>query len=294
MKNTTAEELIITLRSIFATVGLPQQLVTDNGPPFGSSEFNKFCKLNGILLTHSPPYHPQSNGLAERNVATVKKNLAKQLRENEQKQCRKSLQLLLDNFLLKHRNTPNTVTGLKPTELVFKYVPRTLLTLIHPHAVKDEEKAMMMKRRQPEFTINDKVLAFINLGGRLGHWREGKIVERKSYRTYMVQFDNETRFMHVDHLKMDKSKNQHSENISEDEKNLRYQWLLQSLPTSIEKNEDKTYKEVPVTMETMEKSKIPQGPESDSSDHPSTPKSPKTPNLRRSKRIIKAPQKLDL
>ena len=67
MDTITSEKIIARLRSIFSTHDLPQQIVTDNGPTFTSEEFTK---QNGIKHTLSAPYHPSSNGLAERAVQT--------------------------------------------------------------------------------------------------------------------------------------------------------------------------------------------------------------------------------
>ena len=46
--STTAQKTIAELRNIFATHGLPQQLVSDNGPQFVSDEFATFMKSNGV------------------------------------------------------------------------------------------------------------------------------------------------------------------------------------------------------------------------------------------------------
>ena len=72
MTSTTATHTIAVLRQMFATHGLPQQLVSDNGPQFTSSEFSDFCAANGIKHIRTAPYHPASNGLAERFVQSFK------------------------------------------------------------------------------------------------------------------------------------------------------------------------------------------------------------------------------
>ena len=46
MKTTTTEKTIEVLRPLFAAYGLPEQLVSDNGPQFTSSEFEQFMKAN--------------------------------------------------------------------------------------------------------------------------------------------------------------------------------------------------------------------------------------------------------
>ena len=65
------------LRKLFAAYGLPESVVSDNGPQFTSEEFETFLKLNGVTHVLCPPYHPASNGLAQRNVQTFKNILAK-------------------------------------------------------------------------------------------------------------------------------------------------------------------------------------------------------------------------
>ncbi len=60
------------LRLISVRFGLPQLLVSDNGPQLVSEEFEVFMKANEIQHIQSAPYHPSTNGLAERFVQTMK------------------------------------------------------------------------------------------------------------------------------------------------------------------------------------------------------------------------------
>ncbi|XP_060118338.1 spectrin beta chain, non-erythrocytic 5 [Heteronotia binoei] len=51
---------------VFATHGLPDTLVSDNGMAFTSAKFQDFCGWNLIKCIQSAPFHPATNGQAER------------------------------------------------------------------------------------------------------------------------------------------------------------------------------------------------------------------------------------
>ncbi|CAB4043809.1 uncharacterized protein K02A2.6-like, partial [Paramuricea clavata] len=72
MPSTTSTQTIDRLQTIFARYGLPAQVVTDNGPQFTSAEFQLFLKTNGIKHITTAPFHPATNGQAERFVQSFK------------------------------------------------------------------------------------------------------------------------------------------------------------------------------------------------------------------------------
>ena len=72
----TAEAKITALKGIFARHGILNKLIADN-MPFNSKKFHQFSKQWNFEVITSSPTYPQSNGLAERNVQTVKKLLKK-------------------------------------------------------------------------------------------------------------------------------------------------------------------------------------------------------------------------
>ena len=77
LSSTTSHAVINNLKSIFAENGIPEIIVTDNGPQNSSYEFNKFCVEWGIEHVTSSLLFPQSNGFSERMVQTVKNLLKK-------------------------------------------------------------------------------------------------------------------------------------------------------------------------------------------------------------------------
>ena len=60
---------------MFASHGLPEEVVSDNGLLFTAHEFKTLMDVNGIKHTRVAPYHPTSNGAAERCVQTVKQGV---------------------------------------------------------------------------------------------------------------------------------------------------------------------------------------------------------------------------
>jgi transposase InsO family protein len=58
MKSTTADATTDKLQELFAR-GIPETIVSDNGPQFISGNFEQFCVGNGIVHLLSAPYNPQ-------------------------------------------------------------------------------------------------------------------------------------------------------------------------------------------------------------------------------------------
>ena len=119
MQSITTAKTIEKLRAIFATHGLPKTVVSDNGPSFTSDDFKSFMHSNGIRhnIIKSAPYHPSTNGLAERAVQTVKQGL-RQVKGA-------TVQEKLSKFLHKYRITPHSTTGISPSELLMgRRLPR--------------------------------------------------------------------------------------------------------------------------------------------------------------------------
>ena len=127
----TSSAVIQELRTMFARFGLPETIVTDNGTCFVSAEFESFLEGNGIKHVTSAPYHPASNGLAERAVQIVKKGLKKLVSGSICDRLAKSL--------MAYRLTPQSTTGISPAELLLGRRPRSRLDLLKPHTAERVE-----------------------------------------------------------------------------------------------------------------------------------------------------------
>ena len=108
--NPTSAATIEHLHSIFTTYGLPEMLVSDNGSVFTSSEFEELTKQNRSRYVRSAPYHPASNGLAERAVQTFKAYM--------KKETNGTVDTCVSCFLSQYRTTPHSTTGIAPAEIL--------------------------------------------------------------------------------------------------------------------------------------------------------------------------------
>ena len=118
--NTTSAATINELRQIFARFGLPEQIVSDNGPQFVSAEFTQFLKSNGVKHKISTI----SNGIAERFVQSFKRSML----TNESLPIER-----LANFLLQYRTTVHATTNATPCMLLMNKQVRTRLDLLRPN-----------------------------------------------------------------------------------------------------------------------------------------------------------------
>ncbi len=83
LRSLTSATTIDELDRIFADFGIPEYLISDNGPQFGSAEFRAFAKKLGVSHSTSSPEYPESNGMAERTVQTVKNTLIKSMEDGK-------------------------------------------------------------------------------------------------------------------------------------------------------------------------------------------------------------------
>ena len=204
VNSTSSEVTIHKLQQIFSTHGLPEQLVSDNGTAFTCHEFQSFMKQCGIQHIRTSPYHPSSNGLAERAVQTFKSAL---------KKLEGNVSSRLIQFLARYRVTPHSTTEASPAELLMGRKLRTTLDLIHPDmSRKVSSKQTDFKSTKPlrQFSIGQKVFARNYRG--TSTWIPAQVVEIIGPVSYKVQIaPNLILRRHIDQLRV-----RHSEDNTTD------------------------------------------------------------------------------
>ena len=73
LRNVTTETVVKCLIDMTARVGIPEEILMDNGSNFVSKTMREYCTTMGIEQIKTSPYHPQTDGMVERFNATLKR-----------------------------------------------------------------------------------------------------------------------------------------------------------------------------------------------------------------------------
>ena len=114
LRNTDAESVAEELVKLFARVGIPMEILTDQGTNFTSQLLAEVYKLLHVKGLRTSPYHPQTDGLVERFNQTLKEMFRKMASEEG-----KDWDKLLPYVLFAYREVPQESTGFSPFELVY-------------------------------------------------------------------------------------------------------------------------------------------------------------------------------
>ncbi|MGH0122279.1 UNVERIFIED_CONTAM: hypothetical protein FKN15_040606, partial [Acipenser sinensis] len=117
---TVAKELV----QVFSRVGIPREILTDQGTPFINRLMQDLCATLRIKPIRTSVYHPQTDGLVERFNKTLKAMLRKVIGKDG-----KDWDLLLPYLMFAVREVPQASTGFSPFELLYGRQPRGILDI---------------------------------------------------------------------------------------------------------------------------------------------------------------------
>ena len=145
-----AKELI----KLFSHVGIPDEILTDQGTNFMSTMIEEIYRLLHIKRIRTTPYHPQTDGLVERFNGTLKGMLKKFVSRNQ-----KDWDEYLPYLLFAYREVPQETTGFSLFELLYGRCVRGPLDVLKEDWTGDKEAAvpvatyiLAMRERLAEMT----------------------------------------------------------------------------------------------------------------------------------------------
>ena len=192
LHNTTSKSIINAMAEIFGRFGIPEQVMSDNGPQFASTEYKEFAKHYGFKPIHSSPQYPQSNGQVERYVQSIK-NMMKKNASNK---------ININLALLNFRNTPLNNIDASPAQLLMSRRLRSRIpsddTQLKPKIQNDKTTRIKENQRMQKLYYDKhtgKQHKLLQTGNTIQYrthkntWAKGTIITSKGPgdRSYQIQ-----------------------------------------------------------------------------------------------------------
>ena len=201
----TGSKLVKIIREVGQVYGLPEEISSDGGPQFMSSEFQAFMKDCQIHHRLSSVDYPQSNGRAELGVKTAKRILINNTNPDGS--------LNNSHFMkavLQYRNTPIPELGLSPAQILFHRqlrdsipVSPKLYRLHKEWMISAEQREIAFAKRNKQLTadynMHSKSLKPLSVQTSVriqerGKWnRTGRIIEVLPKHQYRIKMDGSGR-----------------------------------------------------------------------------------------------------
>ncbi|KAK3093011.1 hypothetical protein FSP39_010012 [Pinctada imbricata] len=213
LTSTKSSQVIEMIKPHFARYGIPEEVVSDNGPQFASKEFAEFAGKYGFKHTTSSPRYPQSNGMIERTVQSVKRLLKKAKMDKRDPYI----------AMLENRNTPLENLGYSPVQLLMSRRIRGIIPA-NPKLLMPKTPSLMRTKKglqknqenqRRNYDKHAKDLPKLNIGDSVNiqtegqPYREGTVVDiAPEPRSYVVQSDGVNYRRNRGHLLLTKNTDQ--------------------------------------------------------------------------------------
>lgn len=194
LNENTSTSVIKFLKEQFSRYGIPDTLVTDNGPQYTSDKFNQFVQSWEFVHVTSSPHHHRANGKVEAAVKIAKSLIKKAHRDNK------------DPFLalLDYRNTPTEEIGTSPTQRLMSRRARTLLPistdLLYPKVPGSVKDKLTLRRQRSKLYFDRSARRLpeleegqdVRIAPLQKHetWQHGSCLKKLSDRSYLVKADD--------------------------------------------------------------------------------------------------------
>ena len=125
LKKIDSETVAEALVEIYSRIGIPREVLTDQGKQFTSDLMKEVGRLLSIKQLTTTPYHPSCNGLVERFNGTLKSMLRKLSEEKPTQWDR-----YIPSLLFAYRDSIQESTGFSPFHLLYGRQVRGPLSIL--------------------------------------------------------------------------------------------------------------------------------------------------------------------
>ena len=236
LMNAETETVAEALVTMFSRVGVPNEVLSDQGPQLMSRVMKEVSRLLSFRQLVTTPYHPQCNGLVERFNGTLKTMLVKMCEERP-----KDWDRYIAPLLFAYREVPQESLGFSPFELLYGRNVRGPMTILKElwtqeeissemkttyeyvldlrnrlqqtcdlahqeliRAQKRQHRYYNVGKRGRSFNPGDRVLLLLTAERNklLMKWKGPfRVLEKTGPVDYKVQLPNRTKIFHVNLLK---------------------------------------------------------------------------------------------
>ena len=193
-KNLSSTAVIEELDKIFSDFGVPEVVISDNGPQFGCKEFRNFAQKLGFVTSTSSPHYPQGNGMAERCIQTVKRTVVKSMQDGRTLQD--SLRAIRSTPVGDGLPSPSVLLQARNLRGSLPFLPSAL----QHRQIKDKAVQQTLQQRQATAAFHqtraNKQASALDLGQRVRvliekRWITGKVSQVcKQPNSYVVHTDD--------------------------------------------------------------------------------------------------------
>ena len=236
LKSIEAETVAEALITMFTRVGIPEEVLSDQGSQFMSGVMKEVSRLLSMSQLHTTVYHPMCNGLVERFNGTLKGMLRRMCSERP-----KDWDRYLPALLFAYREVPQESLGFSPFELLYGRTVRGPMSILKEVWTKQEtdpdvkltyqyvlelqdrlhetcelakeelnkaqgrqKKYYDVKSKDRIFKPGEKVLLLLPTDDNklLMHWKGPfEVVERRNDHNYRIQMNGRVKMFHANMLK---------------------------------------------------------------------------------------------
>ena len=236
LKSIEAETVAEALVTMYSRVGIPEEVLSDQGSQFMSGVMKEVSRLLSMKQLVTTPYHPMCNGLVERFNGTLKTMLKRMCVEKP-----KDWDRYLPALLFAYREVPQESLGFSPFELLYGRTVRGPMTILKEMWTKEvtepdvkltyqyvvelqerlqdtcelareelsksqgrQKKYYDVKSKDRKFKVGDKVLLLLptDTNKLLMQWKGPfEIMECRNDNNYRVQLNGRLKLFHANMLK---------------------------------------------------------------------------------------------